>query len=112
ATVTPEPSATPAPTELPSATPTETPVLVAKLTIEGQVDAITEQQLTISGFEITLAEDHPLLEYVRVGDYLRLSGEITPGRGQGNSQAGAQIVIGDVGEFEIAAEDGGEAIVE
>ncbi len=112
AKATSEPSVTPSPTELPSATPTETPALVAKLTIEGKVDAITEQQLTISGFEIALAEDHPLLEYLKVGDYLRLSGEIAPGRGQGTSQARGRIVIEDVAQFEIAAEDGGEAIVE
>lgn len=91
------------PTDSAPLAPTASPALTAHLIIEGRVEDISGQQITISGFDIVLSEDHPLLKVLRVNDEVRLSGELLQGRGD--------IVIA-VETFELANEDTEENIVE
>lgn len=80
-TPTVEPSDTPEPTGAPSHTPTVEPTAEreARLTLEGVVDAIDGRLLTISGLEIELVEDDPLLDVLRVNDRVRIEGELVRG---------------------------------
>lgn len=52
---------------------TETPTTV--IAIEGEVEAINANIITIYGMDIVLAEDEPLLSVIQIGDKLRIEGE-------------------------------------
>jgi hypothetical protein len=62
--------------QLPS--PTMTPASSASIIIEGPVASIDVESATVTiyGFRIQLEEDAPLLEVIRVDDYLRVEGEV------------------------------------
>ncbi len=72
ATFTPVPSETASPT--PSPAPTGT--LTANFIIEGRVEAIEDNTIIIYGFPITLPSDDPLLTVIRVGDEVRVEGNL------------------------------------
>lgn len=82
-TDTPQPTDTPSPTATPDATVTATPTSVSVETpqpliiIEGVVENIDENTITIYGFDIEIPPNHPLLIVIDVGDMLRIEGTLT-----------------------------------
>lgn len=69
------------PTAVPSLPPVVEPTAEheVRLTLEGVVEAIDGRVLTISGIEIELAEDDPLLDVLWVNDRVRIEGELVRG---------------------------------
>lgn len=65
ATISPSPTATPSATPAPS-----------YIVIEGEVQAINGNVVTVYGVDVTLPADHPLLSVLRVGDVVRVEGHI------------------------------------
>ncbi|MBK9124051.1 MAG: hypothetical protein IPM16_13175 [Chloroflexi bacterium] len=108
-TPTVEPSDTPEPTAAPSVTPTvELNVeRAARLTLEGVVEAIDGRLLTISGLEIELVEDDPLLEVLRVNDRIRIEGELVRGAHLFNIRAETFVLAND-DEADNTVEEGPE----
>lgn len=89
ATATPTASATPTLTTTASPTPTVTATVTATLTvtatetaipvdliIEGPVQAINEDSIVIYDIEIEIDPDDPLLIVIRIGDNVRIEGDI------------------------------------
>lgn len=78
------PSATPVMTESPTPTVTLTPTPLPTLTplatvenitvIEGAVEAIDGNVITIFGVEVQVAPDDPLLDTIQIGDVIRVEG--------------------------------------
>jgi hypothetical protein len=60
----------------PSSTPVSLPTLTndRRITIEGPVTSISEDELTIYGFRIEVASQHPILQIINVGDVVRVHG--------------------------------------
>jgi hypothetical protein len=91
---TPEPSPTPLPELTPEATPEMTPEATPELTpeatedpgddddagiiivIEGPVESININIITIYGIEIEVDEDDPILTVIQIGDVIRVEGEL------------------------------------
>lgn len=77
------PSATELPTLIPSTptadSPSPTPEASAEplIVIEGPVQNIDDTTITIFGFTIEVAPDHPILNIIAVGDTLRIEGRIS-----------------------------------
>jgi hypothetical protein len=77
------PTDTPPPTTTPDATVTTMPASVSVETlqplmvIEGVVENIDENTITMSGFDIEVTSDHPILTVIDVGDMLRIEGTLT-----------------------------------
>lgn len=107
------PSATPLTPTLTATTPhtaTSPPTIVARstevaarLTIEGVIEAIDGRVLTISGLEVELTEDDPLLEVLRVDDRVRIEGELV---------RGVHLFTVEVQTFELANPDDADNQVE
>lgn len=89
-------TAVPADTIEPTATITPTPQ-PGNLILEGQIGAIDENELDIYGIRITLDQDDPLLEVLRVDDFVRVEGSIDDVDG---------ILIVDAVTIELLTEDG------
>jgi hypothetical protein len=72
-------SPTQGPTDTPVPLPTRTPFGEAYIRIEGPITAIAldERTVTVYDFEITLASDEPLLQVLRVGDFVKLEGDLS-----------------------------------
>jgi hypothetical protein len=98
ATDTPAPTATTSVAMLPSPTPlpSEEPVIV----IEGPVQRIDDDTITVFDMEIAVAPDHPILNLIDVGDTLRIEGAV----GTGNTLSATVI-------DNLSAEVTGEATV-
>ena len=60
----------------PSGTPVPLPTLTTEsvVTIEGPVTSITDNVVTIYGFQIEVAPQHPILQIIDVGDVVRVEG--------------------------------------
>lgn len=76
------PSATEMPTLIPAAPTADSPSLTPEasaeplIVIEGPVQHIDDSTITIFGFTIEVAPDHPILNIIAVGDTLRIEGRI------------------------------------
>ncbi|MCC6567308.1 MAG: hypothetical protein IT298_16220 [Chloroflexi bacterium] len=104
----PTPSATPTPVTstsppAPSDTPASTAERAARITLEGVVEAIDDRRLTISGLEVELVEDDPLLDVLRVNDRVRIEGKLV---------RGARMFNIRVETFVLANDDAAENLVE
>jgi hypothetical protein len=83
--VSPTPEATPPAEETPEATPeaTETPIGSSGDTIivvEGPVQAINVNIITIYNFNIEVEPTHPILKVIKVGDILHVKGDLKHGK--------------------------------
>ncbi|MEZ4670783.1 MAG: hypothetical protein R3E39_23000 [Anaerolineae bacterium] len=80
-TASPTPTITPSPTSIatlvPSATPDGTAAVDTVMIIEGQVEAIDGDIVTIFGVEVQILPDDPLLESIHIGDVIRVEGSTT-----------------------------------
>jgi len=85
ATNTVEPSATLTSTATPTPTASETATATPELTltsqtvttvIEGPVEAINGNVITIYGIDIEISDDDPMLDVIKVGDVIRVEGNI------------------------------------
>lgn len=74
-TETPGPTSTPPPTETPLAD--HEPQLPSVVVVEGVVEQLDGNIITIFGFDIEIPPDHPILNVVDVGDMLRIEGAFT-----------------------------------
>jgi hypothetical protein len=75
------PEATNSPT--PEVTPesTTTPNLTITIVIEGPVQAININIITIYGINVELKPDDPMLKVIRIGDIVHVEGDTEPGEG-------------------------------
>lgn len=74
---TPTPDATPAPT--PVVTPSPTPNPDTIIVIEGPVENININIITIYNINIIVAPDNPILTFINIGDVIRVEGAIGEG---------------------------------
>lgn len=102
-TSTPPTPVTSTPPPAPSDTPTSTAERAARITLEGVVEAIDDRRLTISGLEVELVEDDPLLDVLRVNDRVRIEGKLV---------RGARMFNIRVETFVLANDDAAENLVE
>jgi hypothetical protein len=70
------PSLTPIPSPIVESAPTSLPI---NMTIEGPIQSIVGNIITIYGIEIQLSPDDPILLVIKVGDVVRIEGNITEG---------------------------------
>ena len=79
-TATPSPTITAMPTQTATPVspddPTLTPTLEVNLVIEGPVQAINGNVVVIYGINVELDADDPILDIIKIGDYLRVAGNI------------------------------------
>lgn len=68
---------TPAPSSTPVSLPTPTEERI--ITIEGPVTSIVDDEVTIYGFPIEVAPQHPILQIIDVGDVVRVQGVLDSG---------------------------------
>ena len=75
-TATATPEGTPLATPTPTITPTDDLGLGPIIVIEGPVEAININIITIYNINIVVSEDDPILAAIRIGDFIRVEGEL------------------------------------
>lgn len=75
-TATATPEGTPPATLTPTITPTDDLGLGPIIVIEGPVEAININIITIYNINIVVSEDDPILAAIRIGDFIRVEGEL------------------------------------
>ncbi|MCA9882994.1 MAG: hypothetical protein KC546_18400 [Anaerolineae bacterium] len=75
-TATAMPEGTPVATPTPTTTPTDNLGIGPIIIIEGPVEAININIITIYNINIVVSEDDPVLTAIRIGDFIRVEGEL------------------------------------
>lgn len=97
-TATPEVTATPESTSIPEATPesTQTSNVQITIVIEGPVEAINVNVITIYGINVELNPNDPILTVIQIGDVVHIEGNFKGGTGTTVVIVAVTIVIVNV----------------